>query len=450
MASAIPTKKSIPEAHPVKAFLETTSVKGVPRMMKSQSVLSRLLWGISVLSGATIAMFLLTKLFTLYFSHKVTMSITESAVVDGDFPSLTLCNLNPIANTNAEFETDLMKESFENYRRYIKGPYANNKIHRYVLAEASDPYMLFVNFVHGDQAERNVTNFVVTCQWDTASWATEEDCLLSKKLHLYEAQYGYCFTFEPPDDAGHIYGFSAILYIDDSIEVAMPSFFLRLERSFATGAVLTAHRRNTLPDIGGGIILSAGTSSEIGIFSYRRRKLPEPFSQCEYTPRMPVSENYSYTRETCRALCYQNKYVQECGCVDSMELMVPSQLGARTQFCGRVDVMANAADYMQLFSNQTLCLRHWFTDISLCDEACPIECIEDRYELTRAEIEWPHPTSQIAFYDAYIHGKPYEERFKLYANLSATMDRRGKIPRLYDILRKETSMANNFLEVCRW
>ena len=441
------TKKDIPDDHPVKAFLETTSVKGVPRMMKSHFLLSRILWGIGVLLGATIAVYLLTKLSTLYLSHKVTLSIAERLVASNDFPSLTLCNLNPIANTNQEVQFVSVEESLEKYRRYIKGLSTSNKVEKYVLDEVTDPYVLFVNFFHGEQAEQYAEHFIVTCQWHTTSSTTEEDCLSSKKLQLYEAQYGYCFTFEPPQNTGRMLGFSAILYIDDSIEMAMPWFALRMERSFAKGAVLAAHRRNSLPDIDGGIILSAGTSSEVGIFAHRREKLSEPFTKCKYTPKMPVTENYSYTCGTCRVLCYQNKVVQECGCVDSMELMVPFQLGTGTQFCGRVDEMAEMGDFVQFFSNQKLCLRHWFSNTSLCHDACPTECADDHYKLTRSQIEWPHPTSQIAFYDAYIHGKPYKERFQVYGNLSAAMDRGGKIPYLYDILRKEESLKNNFLEV---
>ena len=413
--------------------------------MKAQSPIFRLLWGISVLLGTGIAAYFLTKLFILYFSRKVTISVDEKLATNTDFPSLTLCNLNPLANT--PLDGGFLRDSLEVFRQYITSPDTRNEIDKYTLSEMTDPAAMYVNFVHNSGLELNAQNFVVTCRWDAESWETEPDCLLSMEMHVYQAKYGYCFTFEPPQNAGHISSFSAILYIDDSIEVAVPLFVLRTERTFATGAVLTAHRRDTLPDIDGGIILSAGTSSEVGISITRRKKLPNPFSQCEYKSNMPVVDNYAYTRGTCKALCYQEKVISECGCVDSLALSMPSQFENGVQYCNWVDISRPIDHNAQSIANLTSCLRFWSSRISLCDDVCPDECNDHRYELTRAEIEWPHPTSQIAFYDAYIRGKPYEERFQAYGNLSVSLGRGGKIPDLYDILWKERKMGNNFLEV---
>ena len=440
VASMMAAEKTTQEAHPVKTFLETTSVKGVPRMMKSQRVTFRLLWGISVLLGTGIAAYFLTKLFMLYFSRKVTISVEEKLVTNTDFPSLTVCNLDPLANTN--IDANFLQGFLDSYRQYVQEP--TGEIDGYMVAESTDPSVLFVNLVDYEKPGLKPRNFVVTCRWDTESWETEEDCLSSMEMRVYQAKYGNCFTFEAPEDTSGINGFSAILYIDDSIEVAMPSFALRMERSFATGAVLTAHGRDSLPDIDTGIILSTGMSSEVGISVTRRVKLPYPFSDCEHTPSMPVSENYAYTQETCWHLCYQNKVIQECDCADSLVLSAVSQLGNDITYCvkvgGNIDVGAAL--------NRSLCMRYWSSRTSLvCDDVCPDKCIDHRYQLTKAEITWPHPTSQIAFYDAYIHGKPYEDRFHFYNNLSARLARGEEIPRFYDMLRKETTMRDNFLEV---
>ena len=257
------------------------------------------------------------------------------------------------------------------------------------------------------------------------------------ELRVYQARYGYCFTFEAPQRNNHIYGFSAILYIDNSIEVVMPLFVLRLQRSFAKGAVLTAHRRGSLPNIDNGIILSVGMSSEVGISMTRRQKLPSPFSRCEYAPSMPVREDYAYTRATCKALCYQNIVISECGCADSLALLVPSQLENDINYCTWVDRSRILGDNIRSMANLSLCLRYLSSQTSLCHDVCPDECMDHRYDLTRAEIEWPHPTSQIAFYDAYIRGKPYEDRFQAYANLSASMNKGERISDLYDKLGRK-------------
>ena len=439
------TTKTLSESHPIKTFLETTSVKGVPRMMKSQSVTLCLLWFTSVVLGAGIAAYFLAKLFILYFSYKVTVSIEEKHVTDIGFPSLTLCNLDPLANTNTSAEQ--LQQALNMYNQYIKTGNNSRDDNKYLLADAIDTATLFVNFVYDRHPRLHARNFIVTCLWDTNVWDTEDDCLLTMAMRVYEAQYGYCFTFEPPQTTSQVYGFSSILYIDDSIEVTLPSYALQMHRSFATGVVLTAHRKETLPLIDDGIILPAGMSSEVRISVSQREKLPSPFSSCEYTHHLPVSENYAYTHKTCHKLCLQNNVINDCGCVDNLLPAVPSQLQSDINYCRKIDNVQNMEDILRFISNISQCIDH--KDESLCYDMCPIECIDHRYELTRSQIEWPHPTSQIAFYDSYIRGKLYEDRFHAYANLSASLGTGNAIPHLHNVLKKETIMRDNFLEASK-
>ena len=301
-----------------------------------------------------------------------------------------------------------------------------------------------MNFVYYEESESYARNFVVTCLWDSDGLESEDECLSSVEMRVYQAQYGYCFTFDPPHNTTHVDGFSSILYIDDSVEVAMPLYAIKPYRAFATGAVLTAHQKKTLPLIEDGIILPAGMSSEVGISVSRREKLPPPFSTCAYEPQLPVSENYAYTQETCNQLCSQNEIIQDCGCVDNFLLAVPSQFQDDVHYCRKIE---KEQDILRSIVHTSLCIDTQSHYRHMCDDFCPIECIENRYELTRSEIEWPHPTSQIAFYNAYILGKPYEERFQAYANLSASLVRGNRMPHLYDVLKKETLMKDNFLEV---
>ena len=410
--------------------------------MKSKSVTLRLLWFTSVVLGAGIAVYFLANLFILYFSYKVTVSIEERLMTDVGFPSLTLCNLDPLANTNTS--ADELQYAADVYNRYIKTHNNSTEDNKYLLIDAIDQSTLFVNFVYDRQPELYARNFVVTCQWDTAARNTEDDCLSSMKMHVFQTQYGYCFTFEPPQNTSQVNGFSAILYIDDSIEVAVPSYALQMHRSFATGVVLTAHRKETLPLIDEGIVLPVGMSSEVSISVSQRKKLPKPYSSCEYAPHLPVTENYAYTKETCHQLCLQNKFIQDCGCVDNFLLAMPSQLQDGVSYCRTAHKMHDVEDILRLIANFSRCIDP--SHESLCYDMCPMECIDHRYELTTSEIEWPHPTSQIAFYNSYIRGKPYEDRFQAYANLSASLDRGNKIPHLYNALRKETIMKDNFVE----
>ena len=434
---------SAPPANPVKTFLETTSVKGVPRMMKSRSVIFRILWGLSVLLGAFIAGYFLVKLFMLYFSHKVTMAIKEERA-EMKFPSLTLCNLNPIANTKTNVSD--MIATFGTFEEVLSDEEVDME-NRYLFGQALDPATLFVNF--GRDNGLKARDFLVSCRWDSDTIESEESCVESAQRYLYQTSYGYCFTLEPPENSSFIYGFSVILYIDDTFRVPVPSFELNLGRPFASGAVLAAHLRDSPPNIEQGVILESGMSTEVHVTQTRRVQLEAPYpSNCSNNPNMPEPDHV-YTSESCRALCRQNEVIRKCGCVDGIALSVPSQFTGNIDFCRKIDRSAqDVYEAFAAFANRSQCIRSVLIDNDLCENVCPVECVEERYELTSAEIEWPHPTMQLAFYKRYIKEKPYQHRFETYQNLSERMDNNSAdVHDFYDILSATTMMTDNFLQV---
>ena len=439
---------SSPSINPVKTFLETTSVKGVPRMMKSRSAIFRLLWGLSVLLGAFIAGYFLVKLFMLYSSRKVTMAIREERGEEMVFPSLTLCNLNPIANS--EINVNDMILTFGNLKDALSDLEQDEEM-RYLLGQTLDASTLFVNFARDNGVKAR--NFVVSCRWDSDMIESEESCIQSAQKHLYQTNYGYCFTFEPPDKGRFIYGFSVILYIDDTFRVPVPSFELNLGRPFASGAVLAAHLRDSSPNIEQGVVLESGKSTEVRVTQSRRVQLEAPYpSNCSNNPRMPYGKQV-YSSYSCWALCMQNEVIRQCGCIDGLTLSVPSQLTNDINFCRKVDLGGtDIKNAFEAFANQSKCVRSVFSSITMCDNMCPIECTKERYEMMSAEIQWPHPTTQLAFFERYIRGKPYQQRFDTYKNLSESLHDSANydnvdLDELYDTLSETTTMTDNFLQV---
>ena len=440
------TNMSTHLSNPVTAFLETTSVKGVPQMMKPRSAIFRLLWGLSVLLGAITAGYFLVNLFMLYVSRKVTMAIQEGRGEEMVFPSLTLCNLNPLANTEINASEIMLKfEKFNNVLSRVELDIEK----RYLFGQALDPSTLFVNFARDNGVK--AWNFLVSCRWDSDMIESEESCVQSAQRYLYQTNYGYCFTFEPPDNNSFIYGFSVILYIDDTFRVPVPSFELNLGRPFASGALLAAHLQDSSPNIEQGVILESGKSTEVHITQTRRVQLEAPYqSNCSYSPSMPESQHV-YTSEACQALCKQNEVILKCGCVDGLTLSVPSQLKKSIDFCRKVDTDdQNTRNSFKVFANRSKCVRTVLgnrTVLDMCDDVCPIECIEERYELTSAEIQWPHPTTQLAFYVRYVKGKPYQHRFNTYKNLAKSLHHSSDFDELYDTLSAIPMITDNFLQV---
>ena len=136
-------------------FLLTTSIKGVSRLMKARHPLFRALWSVFVLSGSAITLYLVTRLFVQFCTNGVTIMITEERDTRLTFPAITLCNLNPLANTNM---TEDHLVAYMEATRTARGRGHFNKSHLF------DPETLFTNAV---TYLNNATahQFLVACQW---------------------------------------------------------------------------------------------------------------------------------------------------------------------------------------------------------------------------------------------------------------------------------------------
>ena len=81
-------------------FLSTTSVKAIPRLIKSETSVSRLLWFLAFVWGASSAGYFLYKLIVVYISYSVTL-VTLELEDSASLPDITACSLNPLANLPA-------------------------------------------------------------------------------------------------------------------------------------------------------------------------------------------------------------------------------------------------------------------------------------------------------------------------------------------------------------
>ena len=412
--------------------------------MTSSHAVGRSLWVMGVLLGASIAFYFLVRLFVLYFSYEITMSTNEVVMSDIEFPSLTVCNLNPLANTNIQLQQ--LVHGFDEFRNVTNRLDNSEDDIRYLYGEVLTPANIFANL--GLDGWMRARDFVVSCRWDGDLFLDESSCMSSVHMHLYQTNYGYCFTLDPPANSSITRGFAGIFYLDDSLGVSVPSFELNMARSFASGALLVAHQRGSLPNFEDGIVLSAGRSSEIHIYLQQRIRLSEPYSDCDPEPGLPVEENHLYTFEACWALCNQNEIIQRCGCVDGITLSTESQLVQNYTYCAIVDRNIPDMERVEVFTNRSMCIRSVFGNALLCESTCPVQCIEKGYKLTSAEISWPHPMTQLAFYDRYIRGKRYQNRFQLYGNLSEKLAHGTReFTDTYNLLKQRTEIEENFLEV---
>src|SRR5271165_4838503 len=80
----------------LRSFLETTSVRGIPRVMKAKTKVTFVVWLVAVLTCAALLVWQLSVVLTRYFQYSVsTLTVQAPAWQNPTFPDITVCNLDP-------------------------------------------------------------------------------------------------------------------------------------------------------------------------------------------------------------------------------------------------------------------------------------------------------------------------------------------------------------------
>lgn len=344
----------------VATFLETTSMKGVPRLVRAPRFTLRMLWLIAVFGGTAIAAYFTTNLFKNYFNRDATVTQRQQANASSLFPSLTLCNMNPLGNMGPleEFVNNYISSSYTKWS--VSDELPTDDID--TAAQILSPTGMF-EIIYQYDSIGNSSNFIVTCGWTStgAGTSNETACMDYLKREVYTSSYGNCFTFNIPNNyqPGTIVGFSAIIFIDNFLEVNYPFFNLGTSGVLGAGAIIAVHPQNTLPDFSHSPTVPVGSNSFHYILGITVVTDTITNSDCREANSFNHYGNI-YTQESCKILCLQNHVITRCNCTDGNQLSVAG-LRNGTGFCGFAgDIVVE--NIYQRYVQQTTCRDHTVAD----------------------------------------------------------------------------------------
>ena len=79
----------------LRAFAETTSVSGIPRVMKAKTRVTFVVWLVAVLTCSAVLIWQLSVVLTRYFQYPVTtLTVQAPAWQRPSFPDVTVCNID--------------------------------------------------------------------------------------------------------------------------------------------------------------------------------------------------------------------------------------------------------------------------------------------------------------------------------------------------------------------
>ena len=257
-------------------FLETTGLRGVPRIVKSTTRPARAMWFLSV-AACSVAMLYQTFTLLVNFNNREVYSNLIEVQTRPQFPDVTICKTSPYR----AFES--FPETYEDYLNTISQLLQNggtNQSESYTgvmweeltSSNQSDSYtgmmweelsstrayivnnMAFPKRSYASQED----NFVVDYFWYDWQFAKLPHVEISSDILVrWNSQYYKCYTFRPGWNEG-VLGLNAILYVENFPPDAYELFNFYVELAMAEGVRLVVHAPGTEPNLPDGIDISPG------------------------------------------------------------------------------------------------------------------------------------------------------------------------------------------------
>ena len=411
----------------LKTFAETTSVKGVSRVIKAQNVITQTFWCLAVVACFTGLVYSVANQYIAYCNFDVSSS-TKTKFMAPSFPDITVCNLNPYADFQA------FPISYDNYSKILNAMMSDERGVRGTgrsLPDISD----VVNFLRSQHSyvinnrwksidPHDVGSFVVDYNfytWDTLPIMhdTSADILVK-----WDPVYFRCYTFNAPDNK--VARMTAVFYIDNFPEQIENCFTTdTLQETPSPGVLVTIQPGDTPADQNkDGVVVSPGTELTIRLDQTTINRKDNPVQNCMSCVEDAV--NCHNTMEVCFSKCRQNVYIERCGCLASYEVFTDEQLvAAGNVFCSNLSLTASATSPSGYVGDPTRAACEYNTSPKNKDCACNWPCIQTTNARKSTTSQWPHKPYQLKFYKNYIRSNigRYGGKFDAYEPILAAFEK---------------------------
>ena len=401
--------------HRILKWLGKTTLHGIPRILESENWLKKLMWSVFFFSSTIYCFVTVIQLFDTFFKYGVTTTITRIKDLPATFPAVTICNINPfneqyamqyILNRTAKANCFYLPNSIEFQHCY--GTNNTNQAFDTVIDQlkriaANDPkltdeYRMYFGY---DLA----IDMLVSCDYNGIT------CTASDFTKYWSNEYGNCYTFnqgnltQSPHKTsvtGNKYGlklelvtskfknsnnniYSLFLFLFSNL---VPIYYIP-KFSYKTGIYLMVHNQSTLPfTMPSGVNIKNGFETYVAVNRYFTNKLPTPYSDCltELTSKNTYGQKLFgyfsdlnvdyYDQNVCFTLCYQDKLIENCSCID-----ISTPKIGNSSYCATDEQIACLKKFDTFFST---------SDINaICESACPEQCNIIEYDLTTTEATFP-------------------------------------------------------------
>ena len=401
--------------HTLFEFGRITSVKGIPRLLRTKSPFMQVVWGVSIVCFLVMATWQAILLTLRYLQYSTVISIQEKVLdLSGTsktsvrLSDITFCNVNPFA-TNFTAATDILPiadflSGVEELTRCDNCTREEELSMEQLQQELTTTrgYMIQIGANNTQRISHQVESFIAACHiWVMYGMQPSTvPCNKVVTIQQYQDSMLYnCYTIPspanfPPDT--HYIGLILVLHLDNYDTDENPYLLsVHPKIRYMNGAVFNFHQSGTPPAfIKDQKLLQPGLFYDFKIRIHRHKRLVKPYGSCVenagkgnlYTPT-----NVTYTQLGCWSFCKQKLMYNMCGCID-YNMPVDTKTTNHQRAC-----LAMEYGKQQVLKDWA-CLRNARqTSAFKCFEDCPLPCEEIKFD-TKVRIQITFDTSPMSEY----------------------------------------------------
>lgn len=449
------SSKAIFKSHCIK-FCETTSLRGVPRIIKSSNPKQRLLWTFFVLVFFIACVTCVGLLVSQYRAYDVIHQPRTVYNQSRPFPSLTVCNLRPLTSRGIQIVLNNNILTAREYLSKIKVEMKElrgylNKIQTKLVTTSWNLNTYFLNLpksINLNDLGHSRHNMVLSCAvvYREGIYTSVVQCEKAGKwVSTVSKIFHNCHTFTVSEAYTNMtFNLEMVLYLDNFDDTECPDCQPLQIATQLTGAHLNLHSEGTYPQIEvEGLNLLPGTLTEIRFTPREWSMMEPPHGKCSKNVNMTMSfdnEVFKYSESSCKQQLLQEELIKQCDCIDFHQ--VPTELmwaKEQLKICKflRFPVERNNTDFkltvdiLHKFMAYTECELKTASSLQYILEKCKSPCTYFTYDTSISSAKWPAKSFHTAF------AKYMEDKIKRkHSDLPIQKDPNEVIEPLKDLHRK--------------
>ena len=374
----------------IREHASITSVKGIPRLLRTKAPFMQFVWSVSIVCFLVMATCQAVMLTMSYLEYSTVASIRELSVdVSGQstdtaqLPDVTFCNVNPFSSNFTGYPGIPSIEEFISQVEDITrcdGCSEEQELPMLQLREeltSTRGYHMQIGLQNARRISHQKDATIASCHvWIFSDLhPSTRPCDNFVEIEEYHDSMFYnCFTIKFSDQQGMLsVGLILVFHIDsyDEFSYVLPIY---TKLNYLNGMLFSFHARDTPPVlIKNQWLVQAGLFSDFKIRVQRHKRLTKPYGNCKDDAGTGYNDG-RYSQLVCMASCGQATVRSMCGCIDyNFYTHVLSKTGDRP--------CLNMEGGRERLMKDWQCIRNARRIGALsCIEECPLACEERQFE----------------------------------------------------------------------